>query len=63
MNAKKKILGFAFVNVIDCQELIKLYNLLHCKEDSFEIRSQKPVHICYSKMQGIDELIKAFGGY
>lgn len=60
-NAKNKILGFAFVNVINSEELIKLYETLQRQEESSIISSKKAADVCYSKMQGINELAKAFG--
>ena len=53
-----KILGFAFVNVINFKDI-----LLFCDEvnSNKNLTNVKKVEICYSKMQGVGSLMKAFG--
>ena len=53
----KKNLGFAFVNMVNYKSIIHLYNRL--KEYKFNnIELKKPIEICYSKIQGKNNLIK-----
>ena len=53
-----KIFGFAFVNVINFKDI-----LLFCDEVNSNILfpNVKKVEICYSKIQGVGSLMKAFG--
>ena len=52
-------LGFAFVNLVNYRSIVKLYNKL--KNYKFEnIDMKKPIEICYSKVQGKNELSKMF---
>ena len=52
-------LGFAFINVVNYRSIIKLYNRL--KDYKFEnIDIKKQIEICYSKIQGKNELSKMF---
>ena len=54
-----KILGFAFVNVINYKTILHLYHKLYGKKfDDFDMKKQ--IEICYSKVQGKSELIKMF---
>ena len=53
-----KILGFAFVNVKNYKNIMKLCNVIN--NYVVNINSKK-IEICYSKMQGATGLIKAFG--
>lgn len=55
-NSRNKILGFAFVNVEHYKDIVKLYETLHEKEFN-----NKKVELCYSKVQGVKNLSKAFG--
>ena len=44
-------LGFAFVNVVNYKNIIKLYNKLNgIKLENFNMK--RPLEICYSKVQG-----------
>ena len=52
-------LGFAFINVVNYRSIIKLHNRL--KDYKFEnIDIKKQIEICYSKIQGKNELSKMF---
>ena len=51
-----KILGFAFVNVENYKDILKLYDALNSKNVN-----NKKVEICYSKKQGVNSLVKSFG--
>ena len=53
-----KILGFAFVNVINFKDILRFYDEVHSKQG---FTNSKKVEICYSKMQGVGSLMKAFG--
>ena len=54
-----KNLGFAFVNMVNYRSIIQLYNKLkEYKFDKFEMK--RPVEICYSKVQGKNELSQMF---
>lgn len=54
-----KILGFAFVNVINYKTILHLYHKLYGKKfEDFDMK--KKIEICYSKVQGKNELIKMF---
>ena len=55
-NSRNKILGFAFMNVEYYKDIVKLYETLHEKEFN-----NKKVELCYSKVQGVKNLSKAFG--
>ena len=56
---KNRNLGFAFVNFVNYRSIVKLYNKL--KNYKFEnIDMKKPIEICYSKVQGKNELSKMF---
>lgn len=63
LKGKKKIknLGFAFVNVDTPEDVEKLFLMLKNNENQNFIKGVKYVEICYSKIQGIEELKKAFG--
>ena len=53
-----KILGFAFVNVKNYKDIMKLCNVIN----NYVVNiNNKKIEICYSKMQGAAGLIKAFG--
>lgn len=54
---EKKILGFAFVNVVNCKDILRLYQIIN--EQKYN--NGKKIEICYSKMQGVNSLIKSFG--
>ena len=53
-----KILGFAFVNVINFKDILRFCDEVHSKKD---FTNAKKVEICYSKIQGVGSLMKAFG--
>ena len=54
-----KILGFAFVNVVNYKTILQLHHKLYGKKfDDFDMKKQ--IEICYSKVQGKSELIKMF---
>ena len=54
-----KFLGFAFVNVVNYKTLIQLHNKLYGRKlENFEMK--KTIEICYSKVQGKQELIQMF---
>ena len=54
-----KYLGFAFVNVVNSKTLIQIYNKLYGKKlDNYQMK--KNIEICYSKVQGKNELIQMF---
>ncbi len=54
-----KNLGFAFVNMVNYRSIIQLYNKLkEYKFDKFEMK--RPIEICYSKVQGKNELSQMF---
>ena len=53
-----KILGFAFVNVINFKDILLFCVFVHSKKG---FANGKKVEICYSKMQGVGSLMKAFG--
>ena len=55
-NNKDRILGFAFVNVENYKDILKLYDALNSKNVN-----NKKVEICYSKKQGVNSLVKSFG--
>lgn len=55
-NNKNRILGFAFVNVENYKDILKLYDALNSKNVN-----NKKVEICYSKKQGVNSLVKSFG--
>ena len=55
-NNRKKILGFAFVNVENYKDIVKLYEAFNAKSVN-----NKHVEICYSKKQGVTSLKKSFG--
>ena len=56
---KNKYLGFAFVNVVNSKTLIQIYNKLYGKKlDNYQMK--KNIEICYSKVQGKNELIQMF---
>ena len=55
-----KCLGFAFVNVVNYKNIIRLYNKLNgIKLDNFDMK--RPLEICYSKVQGKAGLSQMFG--
>lgn len=58
-NSSHKILGFAFVNVENPLDILTLEKEI--KGNKIFSRGNKKIEICYSKMQGICSLIKAFG--
>lgn len=58
---KNKNLGFAFVNVDTPEDVENLFLMLKTNENQNFIKGAKSVEICYSKIQGIEELKKAFG--
>ena len=60
-NKKIKNLGFAFVNVDTPEDVGKLLLMLKNNENQSFIKGVKFVEICYSKIQGIEELKKVFG--
>ena len=54
-----KFLGFAFVNVVNYKTLIQIHKKLYGKKlDNY--RMKKNIEICYSKVQGKNELIQMF---
>lgn len=54
-----KFLGFAFVNVVNYKTLIQIHKKLNGKKlDNY--RMKKNIEICYSKVQGKNELIQMF---
>ena len=53
-----KILGFAFVNVINFKDILLFCDYVHSKKG---FANGKKVEICYSKMQGVGSLMKALG--
>ena len=54
-----KFLGFAFVDVVNYKTLIQIYKKLYGKKlDNY--RMKKNIEICYSKVQGKNELIQMF---
>ena len=54
-----KYLGFAFVNVVNYKTLIQIHKKLYGKKlDNY--RMKKNIEICYSKVQGKNELIQMF---
>ena len=54
-----KFLGFAFVNVVNYKTLIQIHKKLYGKKlDNY--RMTKNIEICYSKVQGKNELIQMF---
>ena len=56
---KNKYLGFAFVNVVNSKTLIQIHNKLYGKKlDNYQMK--KNIEICYSKVQGKNELIQMF---
>ena len=56
---KNKYLGFAFVNVVNYKTLIQIHKKLYGKKlDNY--RMKKNIEICYSKVQGKNELIQMF---
>ena len=54
-----KFLGFAFVNVVNYKTLIQIHHKLYGRKlDNYEMK--KNIEICYSKVQGKNELIQMF---
>ena len=58
---KYKNSGFVFVNVTSNLEILKIINAL--KEENIQnwVKGPKCVEICYSKVQGKEEMEKVFG--
>ena len=58
---KYKNSGFVFVNVTSNLEILKIINAL--KEENIQnwVKGPKCVEICYSKIQGKEEMEKVFG--
>ena len=55
-----KCLGFAFVNVVNYKNIIRLYNKVNgVKLEKFEMK--RPLEICYSIVQGKAGLAEMFG--
>ena len=56
----KKNLGFAFVNVVNYKNIVKLYNKLNgTKLKDYQMK--RPIEVCYSKIQGKEGLAQMFG--
>ena len=56
----KRCLGFAFVNVVNYKNIIRLYNKVNgVKLENFDMK--RPLEICYSKVQGKAGLAEMFG--
>lgn len=60
-NNSDKILGFAFVNVNNYQDIINIYNEVHHKAILINKFHLKKIEICYSNIQGMNSLVKAYG--
>ena len=58
---KYKNSGFVFINVVSNMEILKIINAL--KEENVQnwVKGPKSVEVCYSKIQGKEEMEKVFG--
>ena len=56
INESRKILGFAFVNVVHFKDVVRLYTTLNEK-----VVNNKKIEVCYSKVQGVKNLSSSFG--
>ena len=54
--ATNKLLGFAFLNVVEHKQIINLFDMLNGK-----FIEGKKIEVCYSKLQGCNRLMKSFG--
>lgn len=60
-NNSDKILGFAFINVNHYHDILNIYNELQHKTYLINKFNLKKIEICYSNIQGMNSLIKAYG--